>query len=82
MDEDKQSMAAKAVGLVATLGAAWIAGKLLDAAWTRTTGHKTPKPDDPGDTRMGELLAAAAISGIVVTMSRVLATRGAARLIK
>jgi H+/gluconate symporter-like permease len=78
-DHDKQSMMAKLAGLGIALVAAWAAQQLISAAWQRTAGHKPPKPEDAGDARMGEIALAAAITGAVVALSRVLATRGAAK---
>ncbi|WP_024286514.1 DUF4235 domain-containing protein [Cellulomonas sp. KRMCY2] len=78
---DKQSMIAKLVGLGVALAAAWAAQQLIAGAWKMTVGHKPPKPEDEGDARFGEIAAAAAITGAVVALSRVMATRGAAKLL-
>ena len=78
-DEGTQSMTAKLAGLGIALVAAWAAQQLISAAWKGAVGHKPPKPEDPGDARMGEVALAAVITGAVVALSRVLATRGAAR---
>ena len=43
------------------------------------TGHKPPKADDQGDAGLAEVVVAAAITGALVAMARVLATRGTAR---
>ncbi|GGC00428.1 DUF4235 domain-containing protein [Cellulomonas carbonis] len=82
MGEQKQDMVAKALGLAVALGAAWVAQQLINQVWTRTFGHKPPKPEDEGDSRFGEVAAAATVTGAVVALARVLATRGAARFIK
>lgn len=80
MDDDtKQSMMAKLAGLGIALVAAWAAQRLISAVWQRSAGHKLPKPEDAGDARIGEVALAAAISGAVVAIARVLATRGAAK---
>ena len=80
MTDKKQSLAAKAVGLLATMAAAWLAQKLIEQVWTRTLGHKPPKPEDESDARLAELAAAATITGAAIALSRVLATRGAAKV--
>ncbi len=77
-DDDKQSMMARLAGLGLALVAAWAAQQLISAVWQRSVGHKPPKPEE-GDARMGEIALAAAITGAVVALSRVLATRGAAK---
>jgi len=73
-----QSMLARLVTLAATAGAAWAVQRLVAAVWKAASGHKPPKEDD--DARLGELVSAAAITGALVALSRVLAVRGTTRL--
>ena len=80
--DDKETMVAKAIGLAVALGAAWAAQQLVSGLWRVTLGHRPPKAEDEGDHRMSEVLLAATITGAVVALSRVLATRGAAKFIK
>jgi hypothetical protein len=80
--DEKQSMIAKVIGIGVALGAAWVAQQAVNGVWRATMGHKPPKPEDEGDARFGEIALAAAITGAVVALSRVFATRGAAKLIK
>jgi hypothetical protein len=80
VDDDKsQSMMARLAGLGIALVAAWAAQQLISAVWKRSVGHEPPKPEDTGDARMGEVALAAAITGAVVALARVLATRGAVK---
>ncbi|UZN03596.1 DUF4235 domain-containing protein [Cellulomonas sp. S1-8] len=81
MDDDKkQSIAAKAVGMGVALAAAWAVQKIIDSVWEKTRGHKPPAPDSTSeDIKFGEVAAAAAITGAAVALSRVAATRGAAK---
>mgnify|MGYP001317720338 CR=1 FL=1 len=82
MADQTESRIAKLVGLAAAAGAAWIAGKVIDQMWRRTTGRTPPKPDDDADDiRFLEVAAAALISGAVVGLFRALATRGARKLL-
>lgn len=74
-DEETQSALAKVTGLVVAGAVAWLAGKAVDAAWKAAVGHKPPKPEDD-DIRIGEVVAAAAITAGAVTLARVFATRG------
>jgi hypothetical protein len=76
---EKQSRIAQAVGLGVALGAAWLAQQLVNQAWKAALGHRPPKPEDEGDARFGEIAAAAVITGAVVALARVLATRGTAK---
>jgi len=80
-DGQKQSMTAKIVGAGVTLIAAWAVQKIINAAWKKAKGHEPPAPDSTADDiKFSEVAAAAAISGAAISLSRVLATRGAAKL--
>lgn len=81
-ESEKETLTAKAIGLGVALAAAWVAHQVIGRAWQATFGHKPPLPENPGDARFGEIAAAATITGAVVALTRVLATRGAARFIK
>jgi hypothetical protein len=64
--------------LVSALGAAALAKKLIDKAWTVSTGKKPPEnPADP-DVQLGEAIAWAVASGTAVGLARMLAQRRAA----
>lgn len=80
MAEQTDSKVAKIVGVLAAAAATWAAGKLIESAWTRATGHTPPKPEDP-DGPFGEILAAAVASGALIALVRVVATRGTRRLL-
>ena len=82
MKKKEEDLLAKALGLAVALGAAWVAQQLVTQLWKATLGHEPPKPENPGDSRFGEIAAAATVSGAVVALARVFATRGAARFIK
>lgn len=82
MGDNDKSMVAKLIGMGVTLGAAWVAHKVVDTAWEKARGHKPPAPDSTDeDVNFSEVAAAAVITGAIVALSRVLATRGAAKLI-
>jgi hypothetical protein len=82
VDESTQSTVSKVVGLVVAAGAAWAAQKIVTTAWRATTGHVPPKAEDQGDAGLSEVAIAAAITGAVAALTRVLATRGTARFMK
>ncbi|WP_182526453.1 DUF4235 domain-containing protein [Nocardioides dongkuii] len=64
--------------LVAAVGAAALAKKAADATWQVTTGKKPPEnPADP-DVEIGEAVAWAVVSGVLVGLARMLAQRRAA----
>ena len=45
-------------------------------------GHRPPKPEDEGDARFAEIAIAATVTGAIIALARVLATRGAAKLVR
>lgn len=77
----QQTTIAKVVGIGVALGAAWAAQQLINGLWRAALGHKPPKAEDEDDVRFAEVAAAAAITGAVVALARVLATRGTAKLL-
>lgn len=80
MPDTTQSRVAKVVGALAALAAAAAAQRLVATSWQAATGHKPPAAeDDEVGIRLGEVIAAAAITGALVAVARVLATRSAAR---
>jgi len=79
-EQNQTTLVTKLAGVAVTLVATWATQRLINVLWTRTLGHEPPKPEDEGDARLGEIAAAAAITGAAIALSRVLATRGAARL--
>lgn len=64
--------------LVSALGSAAVARKALDTGWRAATGKKPPaNPADP-DVKIGEAVSWAVITGALVALARMLATRRAA----
>jgi hypothetical protein len=82
VDESTQSTVSKVVGLLVAAGAAWAAQKAVSTAWRAATGHVPPKAEDQGDAGLSEVAVAAAITGAIAALTRVLATRGTARFLK
>ena len=78
-ENEKSSTVTKLVGLGAAALAALIAQKVVSGAWRAASGHKPPKADTESEARLAEVIAAAAVTGAVVAVARVLATRGAAK---
>ena len=67
-----------AFSLAAALGAAAVAKKGLNASWRAATGKNPPaNPADP-DVKMSEAVLWAAVSGTLIAVARMLATRRAA----
>jgi hypothetical protein len=67
-----------AFSLVAAVGAAAVAKKALNSSWRAATGKNPPaNPADP-DVGLSEAVMWAAISGTLIGVARMLATRRAA----
>ena len=81
VDQSTQSTVSKVVGLLVAGGAAFVAQKTVSTAWKATTGHVPPKAEDDGGAGLWEVAIAAAITGAIAALTRVLATRGTARLL-
>lgn len=75
---DSSSKLYSAFSLVAALGAAAMAKKGLNTSWRAATGKNPPaNPADP-DVSIGEAVMWAAVSGTLIGVARMLATRRAA----
>ena len=81
VDDSTQSAVSKAVGLLVAGGAAWVAQKSVSTIWKAATGHVPPKAEDEGGAGLWEVATAAAITGAIAALTRVLATRATARII-
>ncbi len=81
MADQKQTLIAKLAGIGAALVAAWAAQQLINALWTKSLGHRPPKPKDE-DARFAEIAITATVTGAAIALARVLATRGAAKLVR
>ena len=65
--------------LIAALAAAAAARKALNTSWRAATGKPPPANPASPNVAMGEALAWAAVSGTIVAVARMLATRRAAQ---
>lgn len=76
--QDGSSKFFSAFSLAAALGAAAVAKKGLNTSWRAATGKNPPaNPADP-DVSLGEAVLWAAVSGTLIGVARMLATRRAA----
>src|SRR3954451_205166 len=77
-EDDVGSLAWKIIGTGSAVLAATAAHKGLSAAWKLATGDDPPTiPEDP-DTSWTEAIAWAVLSGVVLGLARLIATRRAA----
>ena len=75
---DSSSKFYSVFSLVAAVGAAAVAKKALNTSWRAATGKNPPaNPADP-DVGLGEAVMWATISGTLIGVARMLATRRAA----
>lgn len=76
--KDSTSKVYSAFSLVAAIGAAAVAKKGLNTSWRAATGKNPPaNPADP-DVSLAEAVMWAALSGTLIGVARMLATRRAA----
>ena len=74
-DKDKDNFGTKLLNALATMGAAFMARKLLMIAWTKATGKEPPtNPEDPR-VALPEALGWSVLVGITAATVRVLAIR-------
>lgn len=79
MPDNRGNGGSKMVGTLAAFAAAFVARKLLTAAWKRITGKEPPSdPRDP-QVGIGEALGWAVMLGVGIETARLLATRAATR---
>jgi hypothetical protein len=76
---DSQSKAWSAFSLLAALFAAAVARKGLNTVWRLSTGKEPPTNAGDPDIDIGEAVAWAVLSGVIVGLARMLATRRAAK---
>ena len=78
-DQNKDNFGTKVLNALATMGAAFMARKLLMIAWTKATGKEPPThPEDP-QVALSEALGWSVLTGVTVGAAKLLATRAAAR---
>jgi hypothetical protein len=78
-DNDKESFGTKLLSALATMGAAFLARKLLMVIWTKATGKEPPtNPEDPR-VALAEALGWSVLVGTTIGAVRVLATRAVSR---
>jgi hypothetical protein len=77
VDKQPDTRMVKLAGTLAAVAASAVAQKVISAGWRAARGHKPPVDEDAdAGIGLGEVLAAAALTGAVVAVVRVLATRG------
>jgi len=79
VSEQRSTVLVRLVGVGAGLLAGWLAQRLLDSVWERASGHTPPTADDP-EAPLVEVAAAVALTGALVAIARVVASRSTTRL--
>ena len=79
MSDNRGNGARKALGVLASFGAAYVARKVITLGWKQVTGKEPPSdPQDP-HVGVGEALSWAVILGVGIETARLLAMRAATR---
>ena len=78
-EERTTTIIQRLAGVGAGVVGGWLVHRLVDVAWRRALGHPTPTVDDD-ECPLVEIVLAAAISGALVALIRLLTTRGTARV--
>jgi hypothetical protein len=74
----------KVVGTLVSLGAGLVGAKLVDAVWTKITGHEPPKPANPesqAEASLRQALGFAVVSSVVAAIIQVATNHGTQRAI-
>jgi hypothetical protein len=66
------------IRLAAIVGVGALVERLVTTGWRVTTGHTPPTDPEDIDSRTGEVVVYAVVSGALIALARVLAIRGAA----
>ena len=78
-DNGKENFGTKLLNALATMGAAFLARKVLMVIWTKATGKEPPtNPEDP-KVALAEALGWSVLVGTTIGAVRVLATRAVSR---
>ena len=78
-DKEKDDAGTRALKMMTTMAAAFVARKIVTFGWTKVTGKEPPKnPEDPG-VALVEALTWSVVTGVAVAAVRLLAIRVVAR---
>jgi len=74
-DKEKNDVSTRALKIMTTMAAAFVARKVVTFGWTKITGKEPPPhPEDPG-VALVEALTWTVLTGVVVAAVRLLAIR-------
>ena len=71
----------KLLGTGVSMGAAYVANKIVSRAWEKKTGHKPPKSMDDLEHTWKQALLWALISSLIATVIQLVAGRSAQRAV-
>lgn len=74
-----RSLLWKAAGAAATVVSGFVAQKAVERTWRSATGHTPPGSAKDLDVKWSEAIAWAALSGVIVGIAQLVATRGVAQ---
>lgn len=77
---EKPSGAERIAALAISFAAGWVAQKVVEKVWAKSTGGLSHNIDDD-DARVASLVTFSAVSAIAATLTQVLAKRGSKRVV-
>ncbi len=72
----------KLIGAAISLGSGFVASKIVDTIWEKSTGSQPPKDDQDLERSLSSVLTFALVSSVVSAIISVLASRGTAKAIR
>jgi hypothetical protein len=76
---DKGDIGWRVMAAGAAFGAGFVARKAITLAWKKATGKEPPANPESPETRLAEAIGWAVVMGVGIEVSRLLATRAAAK---
>jgi hypothetical protein len=79
--DNKQSTTEKILAIGISFAAGWIAQKVVEKVWDKSTGGLSHSLDDD-DARIASIVTFSAVSAIAATLTQVLAKRSSAKVVR
>ncbi|MFO7249535.1 MAG: DUF4235 domain-containing protein [Actinomycetes bacterium] len=76
---DRQDLAWRVIGALIGLGTTFVARKAIEYGWEKVTGKKPPADLDSPEIGMAEAIGYAVLMGVGMEVTRIVATRTAAK---
>jgi hypothetical protein len=80
MAEKSEELQWRVMGTLGAVAAAWVAKRLMNTTWTAVTGNEPPSNPESPETTWKEAVGWAVLSGVILGLARLVATRQAAKV--